>query len=235
MEVHLIGKPSLDIYGWWTFCQQVGLDAGQTYYVQTQDGPSAGEQIVENAGRLCYMSFGKGRKTNKEFIANIIAQKHFSVLEHANYTFIFTGVSRSLTHELVRHRHFSFSQLSQRYVDHSDTKFICPPEVAEIGKLGEWNELMDSIRDFYKDVHKALVGEHEPGDTATKKALRTVARAILPNATATNICVTGNARTWREFIEKRATPAADPEIRELAIRVRDVLASQAPALFGDLA
>ena len=68
------------------------------------DAPSAAEQVVEFGGRVCYMSFGKGRKTNREYIGNILESKHGSVIEHAVWTFLITGVSRSLTHELVRHR-----------------------------------------------------------------------------------------------------------------------------------
>ena len=89
------------------------------------------EQVVELGGRVCYMSFGKGRKSNQEYIGNILEAKHGSVIEHAVWTFLIAGVSRSLTHELVRHRAgFSFSQLSQRYVDETTADFVEPDAIA---------------------------------------------------------------------------------------------------------
>ena len=88
-----------------------------TWETDTEIG---GEQLVEAGGRLCYVSYGKGRKTNAEYIDNIIESKHGSVLEHAVWNFIIAGVSRSFTHELIRHRAgWGYSQLSQRYVDES--------------------------------------------------------------------------------------------------------------------
>jgi thymidylate synthase (FAD) len=225
----LIARPEIIWDQWSKFVKDEGLPAGQEYHVNP---PSDGELLAEKAGRLCYMSFGKGRKTNVEFLGNIIAQKHFSVLEHANYTFLITGVSRSLTHELVRHRHFSFSQLSQRYVDHSETDFVMPPEVEDVGMREEWQAVMDDIQRLYSRLtHRLLATGAEGGNTPLTKALRTVARSVLPNAIETKIVVTGNARTWREFIGKRESSAADPEICLLAAIIRDQLVGVAPSLF----
>ncbi|MDU6092992.1 MAG: FAD-dependent thymidylate synthase, partial [Staphylococcus lugdunensis] len=91
------------------------------------------EHLVEASGRLCYMSFGEQnqspRNTN-EYIMNLIVQGHESVLEHLNWTFLITGVSRAFTHQLVRHRAgFSYSQLSQQYHDESEAEFVVPIEV----------------------------------------------------------------------------------------------------------
>jgi len=92
------------------------------------DTSLAAEVLTEVAGRTCYMSFGKGRKSNQEYLENILSSKHGSVLEHAVWSLLFTGVSRSLTHELVRHRAgFGYSQLSQRYVDEGDARYVVPP------------------------------------------------------------------------------------------------------------
>jgi thymidylate synthase (FAD) len=86
-----------------------------------------GEHLPEIAGRLCYMSFDKPRPGgNQAFLDRIKSESHGSCLEHPSWSFIFTGVSRSLTHELVRHRHMSYSQLSQRFVDESDCRFVVP-------------------------------------------------------------------------------------------------------------
>lgn len=208
-----------------------GLDSASLYWVNPK---SLAEVLVEICGRLCYMSFGKGRKTNEEFLKNIIDQKHFSVLEHANWTFIFTGVSRSLTHELVRHRHFSFSQLSQRYVDESGAQMILPAGLA--GSPGAEFLFFRSVAES-KAIYARLVKQmeekfaDEPSLTMRRKKARQAARAVLPNATETKIAVTGNARTWREFIQKRNTPMADPEIRALAAEVYRQLKDEAPNLF----
>ena len=107
------------------------------------------QELAEFAGRLCYLSFGPdagfegghklipGRTTNSEYLANILRTRHGSVLEHAVWTLLFEGVSRALTHELVRHRHLSYSQLSQRYVDESEVAFVLPPEIEPDGETYE--------------------------------------------------------------------------------------------------
>src|SRR5215216_3393023 len=91
-----------------------------------------GERLAEFAGRLCYMSqHNPAKRETREYLENIKKQGHGSVLEHANYSILLEGVSRSLTHELVRHRAgFAYSQLSQRYVDESQASFVIPPAVA---------------------------------------------------------------------------------------------------------
>jgi len=90
-----------------------------------------GERLAEFAGRLCYMSQrNPAQRSTREYLVNILKQGHGSVLEHANYSLLIEGVSRSLTHELVRHRAgFAYSQLSQRYVDESEASFVVPPAI----------------------------------------------------------------------------------------------------------
>ena len=90
-----------------------------------------GERLAEFAGRLCYMSQrNPASRTTRDYLENIKKQGHGSVLEHANYSLLLEGVSRSLTHELVRHRAgFAYSQLSQRYVDESEASFVMPPAI----------------------------------------------------------------------------------------------------------
>jgi len=113
------------------------------------DSEVGAEKLAEIAGRVCYMSYGKGRKTNKEFIGHIIEVGHGSVLEHGVWSFLVTGVSRSFTHELIRHRHFSYSQLSQRYVDESDSDYIEPDVIAGDPELHRvWSEAVpwDTLR-----------------------------------------------------------------------------------------
>ena len=201
------------------------------------DAPSAAEQVVEFGGRVCYMSFGKGRKSNREYIGNILEAKHGSVIEHAVWTFLITGVSRSLTHELIRHRAgFSYSQLSQRYVDETTADFVEPDVVAaDPAAHAIFMEAVAAAQAAYVklvDLLDARMAEI-PTRTARRKAARQAARAVLPNATETKIVVTANARAWRHFIEMRASEHAEPEIRKLAILILRRLREEAPNLFGD--
>lgn len=213
------------------------------------DSDNDAQQIAEFAGRLCYLSFGKdievigghttiaGRTTNKEYIRNLLEVKHGSVLEHIVFTFLFEGISRSLTHELVRHRAgFGFSQLSQRFVDESNVGFVVPTEIQEGTPAFEtWQEACQQALAFYRkllaQVTEQVAGE--PKATLRRKRARQAARSILPNSTETKIVVTANARAWRHFIELRGAPAADAEIRTLAIAVLRTLNEQAPEIFGD--
>src|SRR5580700_8144101 len=115
--------------------------------VFSTDARAAAEVLNEVAGRTCYMSFGKGRKSNREYLDNILTSKHGSVLEHAVWCLLFTGVSRALTHELVRHRAgFGYSQLSQRYVDESDARYVVPPLYQENAELHQkWQQTIDFV------------------------------------------------------------------------------------------
>jgi len=192
--------------------------------------------IVEIAGRLCYMSYGKGRKSNQEFIKHILDVGHGSVLEHAVFGFIFTNVSRSFTHELVRHRHLSFSQLSQRYVDESDAGVIEPPDIAADESMhGTFMRATQSARTAYAVLvsNLELRFKHIENATQRRKMARQAARAVLPNATRTKIFVTGNARAWRHFIEVRGSVFADAEIRTVAVEVCRILKDASPHIFGD--
>ena len=119
-------------------------DEGRTWQTDTEVGA---EKLAEIAGRVCYMSYGKGRKTNAEFLAHLVEVGHGSVLEHGVWSFLVTGVSRSFTHELIRHRHFSYSQLSQRYVDESESEFVEPDVIATDPELhAAWSEAVNAAR-----------------------------------------------------------------------------------------
>ncbi len=207
----------------------------------TTDAPAPAEALAEMAGRTCYMSFGKGRKSNQEYIDNILVSKHGSVLEHAVWCLLFTGVSRALTHELVRHRAgFSYSQLSQRYVDESDACYVVPPLFQESEELlHKWRQTIETIRKAYVDLAEATsqyVQHKHPNMPARdrRKWARQAARSILPNACETKIFVTGNSRAWRHFLELRGSPHADTEIRLLAVEVCRVLKQESPNIFRDV-
>lgn len=186
------------------------------------DATSA-EGLMEAAGRVCYQSQHKpneATETNKAYLANILRQGHESVLEHAVFSFYLTGVSRALTHELIRHRHLSYSQLSQRFVNESQTAIVLPPAIEE-GSL-EHDTLDNSVQVAlwaYEDLVNSLQDEHE----LKRKQAREAARAVLPNCVETRIIVTGNVRAWRDMLKKRLDPAADAEIRLVSQMIYDEL------------
>jgi len=214
------------------------------------DSDVPGEVVAEFAGRLCYLSFGEdagmegghktiqGRTSNESYLGNILQVKHGSVLEHAVWTLLLEGVSRSLTHELIRHRAgFGFSQLSQRYVDESDIAFVLPPEIGDGSRAFEiWSETCEQSLDGYRALLDELtnqVGDHGPA-TMRKKRARQAARAVLPNSAETKIVVTGNARAWRHFMESRGSGSADLEIRRLSGYVLRIMHEEARHIFGDM-
>ncbi|WP_292990917.1 FAD-dependent thymidylate synthase [Mycobacterium sp.] len=198
-----------------------------------------GEALTEFAGRACYQSWSKPNPktaTNAGYLRHIIDVGHFSVLEHASVSLYITGVSQSCTHELIRHRHFSYSQLSQRYVPENDSRIVVPPGVSEDEELQQiLTEAADASRLAYTDLLNRLEAKFadQPNAVLRRKQARQAARAVLPNATETRIVVTGNYRAWRHFIAMRASEHADIEIRRLAIACLRLLVDVAPAVFGD--
>lgn len=203
---------------------------------ETVDGdpdPYDGSHLAEFAGRACYQSWSRPNPktaTNAGYLEHIIDVGHLSVLEHSSVSFYITGISRSLTHELVRHRHFSYSQLSQRYVDESEVEFVPPPVIKGNELLEElFAREMSTVLEAY-DAFAALLADEMPH--LKRKEIRQAARAVLPNATETKIVVTGNYRAWMHFIEMRATEAADVEIRALAIECLRQLQGIAPNVFN---
>jgi thymidylate synthase (FAD) len=195
------------------------------------------DELAEFGGRLCYRSWDRPNPETASttgYLANIINQRHFSVLEHASVTFYVGGVSRALTHELVRHRHFSFSQLSQRYVDHSEAEVAIPPVFNDLDFV-ERGDLVDELVRVNAAAQVAYdyIYARLRSLGFNRKEARGAARAVLPEATETEILVTGNLRAWREFLDKRLSPAADAEIRELAEKILWHLKDYSPATFQD--
>jgi thymidylate synthase (FAD) len=198
-----------------------------------------GQALAEFAGRACYQSWRKpnpATATNAGYLAHIIEVGHLSVLEHGTVTMYLTGVSRSFTHELIRHRHFSYSQLSQRYVPERDAAMVEPAVIAEDAELHKrfveateaslraYTELLEGLERRFADVENP---------TLRRKLARQAARAVLPNATETRIVVTGNYRAWRHFVAMRAAEGADVEIRQVAVECLRQLQRVAPNVFAD--
>lgn len=196
-------------------------------------GPEAsgGEKLVEFAGRLCYMSQENQRGfANAEYIENLIAQDHTSVLEHAVLTVLIQGVSRALSHELVRHRHNSPSQLSQRYVSwHRDA--VAPPAVLGLGEemVQAWLEGYEAELAQYDRLKAALFERGLRG-----KKLSEASRSLLPNACETKLVVTGNGAAWRHVLRKRQADGADSEIQRFAVALGELFAERQPAIYGGL-
>jgi thymidylate synthase (FAD) len=184
------------------------------------------------------MSFARPRPGgNSTYLGHIKEVGHGSVLEHAVWDLLFTGVSRSLTHELVRHRAgMGYSQLSQRYVDESVAEYVEPALIAADPQLHTiWLDAVQHTHQAYVQLAERLAEKlaDESDRTARRKAARQAARSVLPNATETKIFVTANARALRHFLEQRGSRHAEPEIRLLSNRLLDVLQRESPNLFGD--
>jgi thymidylate synthase (FAD) len=230
-SVYLVGRQVVDD----AVIERFLADHGVSWQTDTE---IAGEELTEVAGRLCYMSFAKPRPGgNKTYLDHILEVGHGSVLEHAVWNFIFTGISRSLTHELVRHRAgFGYSQLSQRYVDESVAEYVEPDVIAgdaELHKL--WLDAVGRCHEAYMQLVEGLLGKFkdEPDKTLRRKLARQAARSVLPNATETKIFVTANSRALRHFIELRGSRHAEVEIRKLAAQVLRIMQTEAPNIFGD--
>ena len=197
-----------------------------------------GERLAEFAGRLCYMSQrNPASRSTREYLENIKKQGHGSVLEHANYSILVEGVSRSLTHELVRHRAgMAFSQLSQRYVDESEANFVIPPAIIGDDTLrAAWQTQIESAQTAYVALVEQLMERYAwvADKVHRRKMAREAARGVLPNSTETKIVVTANARAWRTLLELRAGEGAEQEIRRWAVTTIRTLQHEAPAFFSD--
>jgi thymidylate synthase (FAD) len=231
-KVYLVGRQSTDETEIARFLADHDVEHWST------DTEVAGQKLSEIAGRLCYMSFAKPRPGgNSAYLERIIGVRHGSVLEHSVWNFIITGVSRSFTHELIRHRAgFGYSQLSQRYVDESVADFVEPTCIAADKELHDlWQTAMQNAQDAYVKLVDGLSRrfQHIEDQTLRRKLARQAARSVLPNATETKIFVTANARALRHFIELRASEHAETEIRVVAAKILEILKSEAPNIFGD--
>lgn len=213
-----------------------------------EPGVSDADALTEFAGRACYQSWERPNPRtahNVDYLAHIQEVGHWSVLEHGTATFYIQGVSRTLTHELIRHRHLSPSQLSQRFVtldpdvpERTTDDFVVPPLFAgdveaEDLLLRAWEWAMESYGVLLEKAEEMLLHQGITG-TAAKKRAREAARAVLPNMTPTAIVMTGNHRAWREMLMKRLQPEADAEIRRLAYAIFELLRDAAPSLYQDL-
>jgi thymidylate synthase (FAD) len=243
--VALLAKPQVAVAN---FADFLGGFAPELHFTQYLDDPTPltpAAQVCKAAGQLCYMSFAPKRTLNADadrYFRNIKESGHGSVLEHANFTFLFYGISRSLTHELVRHRLFSYSQVSQRYVSGRVLRFVERPEyVADPELHAAFERRIDQAASDYEHVVQQLLAQQKEGATLLsaeaktdlRKKVQQAARSLLPNETEAPIVMTGNVRAWRHFLEMRASEHAEIEIRALAFHTYLCLVTAEPLLFAD--
>jgi len=185
------------------------------------------ERLCASAAHSCYSSKGASdlmeewdERKGARWLSVPLASGHHSVIEHACYTFSIEGVSRSLTHQLVRHRLASYSQMSQRYVDMKNADYVVPRSISSDPLLEEsYRALMERIWEEYRELSKKVPVED--------------ARYVLPNACTTNITVTMNARELWHFFELRTCRRAQEEIREVADQMLFLAREVSPLIFKD--
>ena len=199
---------------------------------ETRFDSTAADELAEFAGRNCYRSFDRpnpATRKNADYLKHILDVGHESVLEHASATF-YIEASRSVLAELERHRHLSFSVVSQRYVDATNLGYHVPPALQDNELLNTWlhRQAFDA-----SEVYNAIVDELTLRGQPRKQA-REAARAVLPNMTNSPMVVTGNHRAWRYVIKARHHEAADAEIRELAGELLRQLRQIAPNTYQDI-
>jgi thymidylate synthase (FAD) len=245
MKIHLIGKtePTMfvphenSLLPWGV----PGKARGSRFEKRLQDDTGygwgrneTGQELIEFAGRLCYESFdlpNENTKTNDKYIRNIVKLGHESVLEHVSVTFYIEGVSRNLTHELIRHRHLSFSELSQRYVNMEDANYVLPPLWRDMSQFKGADKVPMPEDIGLKYRNNVNVSEVLG---AGRKQAREAARAGLPGATETKIVVSGNLRAWRDVLKKRLSVHADAEMQEVAREIHKILLDEYPDVFADI-
>ncbi|MBO0780470.1 MAG: FAD-dependent thymidylate synthase [Ktedonobacteraceae bacterium] len=244
--VVVLARPQTNLAGLSGFLEGFESRLRFPEYVQDATPLPEGAQLCKVAGQLCYMSFGPKRSFNEQalrYFDNLKSSGHGSVLEHACFSLLCYGISRSVTHELIRHRAgFSFSQTSQRFVSGRMLRFVERVEYRADEQLhAQFLRRIDRAAEEYAALTERLLEMQEAGvsilsaeaRTDLRKKVRQTARSVLPNETEAPIVVTANARAWRHFVEMRANAHAETEIRALALRAFLCLVRMDPVLFSD--
>lgn len=241
-KIYLLATTKLQP-GWGDFLEKFNI----TKWVSP--GNSDGDLLVETAGRLCYRSWEpydptksdvlnqnvtRTRYGNKAYIGNLIESGHGSVLEHVNFTFLLHGISRVLTHELVRHRAgCSYSQESLRYCRLDRLEIVIPEgELDSLLAKEIIDHTVNTIRFSVAKLNKLLL-DNAP-DFATKKRITSLIRRIAPIGIRTSIIFTANARALRHIIQQRTTEHAEVEIRRVFKEILEICKKETPNLFQDL-
>ena len=244
--VVLLARPRANVAGLDGFLEGFDPDLRFPEYLDDDTDLPDSSQLCKTAGQLCYASFGPRRTRNENaaaYFERLTSAGHGSVLEHASFSFLLYGISRSVTHELVRHRAGAgFSQISQRYVSGAVLRFVERPEYREDEELhrlfeeradraaAEYGEMADRLLDRQGGGNSMLSADHK---TDARKKVQQTARSLLPNETEAPMVFSGNVRALRHIIEMRADAHAESEIRNLALRLFLCLRTVDPILFGD--
>jgi thymidylate synthase (FAD) len=244
--VVVLAKPQTNVAGLGGFLEGFDPILRFTEYLDDPVDLPDSSQLCKTAGQTCYASFGPRRSKNDvaaAYFERLTSAGHGSVLEHSSFSFLLYGISRSVTHELVRHRAgAAFSQISQRYVSGSVLRFVERPEYQEDGELHRlFEERADRAAAEYEAMAEQLLERQEGGasmltadyKTDARKKVQQTARSLLPNETEAPMVFTGNVRALRHIIEMRADVHAESEIRNLALRIFLCLRTADPILFGD--
>lgn len=242
-EVYLVAEPQVNRLGMFSYLTAVGGTKWLDTVAEAHTAP--GERLTEFMGRLCYRSWEEGLNANvtrvrtdpREYFANLLKSKHGSVLEHANYSFVFHNVSRVFTHELVRHRAgCAYSQESLRFVRLTDLGLWMPADAPP------W--MVEMFERTYKDLEALQtrmaqeLGLDAKGDDAMKfadkKKWTSMMRRLAPEGLATSIGMTVNVRAIRHILAMRTAAAAETEIAEVFRQVAKIMVEKAPLLFQDM-
>jgi thymidylate synthase (FAD) len=241
--VFLIARPSVDLEAMRAYLEDVGGASWLDRQLEESGGaPNSAELLVEFCGRACYRSWEPGLNVNvtrvrtdrREYHENILRSAHGSVLEHANFSFALRNVSRTFTHELVRHRAGSaFSQESLRYVRLTDIGFRVPPALAPLRE--RVLEIVERLEEFQREAAGQLGLDEEGVPFAVKKEVTSALRRLAPIGLSTDIIWTANVRTLRHVIEMRTAGGAEEELRVVFDEIARVAQREAPLLFQDFA
>ena len=246
--VVMMARPHVAIEGLRPFLEGFGPERGFAGYLDDPTHLTPGAQLLKTAGQTCYASFGPKRTYNEKaqrYFDNLSSSGHGSVFEHATFTFLCYGISRSNTHEVVRHRAgTAFSQLSQRFVSGKVLRFVERPEYRSHPALHKrFEERIDRAAREYEEVADELLALQTEGDrklgakarTDRRKRVQQTARSVLPNEAETILVLSANVRAWRHMIEMRTDQHAESEIRDLFFRIFLCLREAEPLLFADYA
>lgn len=245
-QVYLVARPAID----WTVLQRFLYDVGGEAWVDRMDQQildgvkiGQGEILVEVGGRECYRSWAPGlnpnvnkvRESTPEYLTNIVASGHGSVLEHANYSFIFHNVSRVFTHEMVRHRAgAAYSQESMRYVRLDDLPFWFPDWAKSDGELMRRSiDLLHSMEEHQRWMAQHFKLDDEGVPFEEKKHKTSFMRRFAPDGVATGMLCTMNIRTLRHVIAMRTALSAEEEIRLVMDEVAKIALAELPNIMAD--
>jgi thymidylate synthase (FAD) len=244
--VVLLSAPAVNVSGMQKFLDGFPEEYGFSHYLEDPTELTPDQQLIKIAGQVCYASFGPKRTWNEnvdEYVMNLIKSSHGSVLTHANYSVFLYGISRSCSHEIVRHAAGTgYSQLSQRYVSGRVLRFVERKEFQSDPVLhSQFEKRIDESRARYEEIAERLLELQQSGyeilsadqKTDLRKKVQQTARAILPNETETTMVMTGNIRAWRHIFNMRASEHAETEIRKVMFNTFQILNKVAPTMFQD--